>query len=175
MAADRVAQRRSRTHQVLALDAPGREETQGLGPHGKAPLDHRAGLRRTEARTWIGSLRRKRLARFSSSRYPLYCGLWVPGGRTEPFFPLCSCRSTGTIHLRNAAPVPPSGIAGFASSGIIPGRLPRSAEPSPGFFFDNSPVVLFVELHTYNTVVLGSPVARPTPARALQPAERQTV
>jgi hypothetical protein len=32
--------------------------------------------------------------------------------------------------------------------------LPRSDKPSPGFFFDNSPVVLFVELHTYNTVVL---------------------
>jgi putative NADH-flavin reductase len=33
--------------------------------------------------------------------------------------------------------------------------LPRSDKSSPGFFFDNSPVVLFVELHTYNTVVLG--------------------
>jgi hypothetical protein len=32
--------------------------------------------------------------------------------------------------------------------------LPRFDKPSPGFFFDNSPVVLFVELHIYNTVVL---------------------
>src|ERR1700757_410882 len=86
---------------------------------------------------------------------PLYCGLWVPGSRTEPFFPLRSCRSTGTIHPQNAAPVPPSGIAAFASNGIIPGRLPRSDKPSPASFFDNFPVVLFVELHIYNTVVLG--------------------
>jgi hypothetical protein len=32
--------------------------------------------------------------------------------------------------------------------------LPRSDRLSPGFFFDNFPVVLFVELHIYNTVVL---------------------
>jgi hypothetical protein len=32
--------------------------------------------------------------------------------------------------------------------------LPRSGKPSPELFFDNSPVVLFVELHIYNTVVL---------------------
>jgi hypothetical protein len=32
--------------------------------------------------------------------------------------------------------------------------LPRYDKPSPGFFFDNFPVVLFVERHTYNTVVL---------------------
>src|SRR5260370_28258608 len=96
----------------------------------------------------------KRLARFSSSAHSLYCGLWVPRSRAEPFFPLCPSWSTGTIQPQDAAPVPPSGIAGFASSGIIPGRLPHSDKPSPGFFFDNSPVVLFVELHIYNTVVL---------------------
>jgi hypothetical protein len=33
--------------------------------------------------------------------------------------------------------------------------LPRSGKPSREFFFDNSPVVLFVELRLYNTVVLG--------------------
>src|SRR5260370_38211830 len=98
----------------------------------------------------------KRLARFSSSAHSLYCGLWVPRSRAEPFFPLCPSWSTGTIHPQDAAPVPPSGIAGFASSGIIPGRLPHSDKPSPGFFFDNSPVVLFVELHIYNTVVLAA-------------------
>src|ERR1700758_5280802 len=85
---------------------------------------------------------------------PSVLRLMVPGSRTEPFFPLRSCRSTGTIHPQNAAPVPPSGIAAFASNGIIPGRLPRSDKPSPASFFDNFPVVLFVELHIYNTVVL---------------------
>jgi hypothetical protein len=34
--------------------------------------------------------------------------------------------------------------------------LPRSVKPSPEFFFDNSPVVLFVELRIYNTVVLAA-------------------
>jgi hypothetical protein len=33
--------------------------------------------------------------------------------------------------------------------------LPRSGKPSPEFFFHNSPVVRFVELRIYNTVVLG--------------------
>jgi hypothetical protein len=32
--------------------------------------------------------------------------------------------------------------------------LPRSGKLSREFFFDNSPVVLFVELHIYNTVVV---------------------
>jgi hypothetical protein len=39
--------------------------------------------------------------------------------------------------------------------------LPRSGKPSPEFFFDNSPVVLFVELRIYNTVVLVSPEFTP--------------
>jgi SRSO17 transposase len=56
MAAHRVAPRRSRAHQVLALHASGRDPTQGLSAHGQTALDHRAGLRRTETRTRTGSL-----------------------------------------------------------------------------------------------------------------------
>src|SRR5437660_9849831 len=43
MVAHRVAPRRSRTHQVLALHTPGRDPTQGLSAHGQTALDHRAG------------------------------------------------------------------------------------------------------------------------------------
>src|SRR6201998_1710976 len=110
-------------------------------------LKQELGLGHYEGRGWRG---------FHHHATLCIAGLWVPGSRTEPFFPLRSCRSTGTIHPQNAAPVPPSGIAAFASNGIIPGRLPRSDKPSPASFFDNFPVVLFGELHIYNTVVLVS-------------------
>jgi hypothetical protein len=50
----------------------------------------------------------------------------------------------------------PRGSPGSPTACIIPGRLPHSDKPSPGFFVDNPPVVLFVALHTYNTVVLAS-------------------
>src|ERR1700758_2141040 len=94
------------------------------------------------------------MARLSSSRYPLYCGLWVPGGRTEPFFPLCPCRSIGLTHPRSAAAVPPSGFARSVSSGIILSRSPPYAKPLLAFSCGSCPAVLFVELHFNNTVVL---------------------
>jgi DDE superfamily endonuclease len=53
----------------------------------------------------------------------------------------------------------PRGRAAFASSGIIPGRLSRSDKPLRVSFFGNFPVVLFVELCIYNTVVLRSRVS----------------
>src|SRR5215469_16186246 len=95
------------------------------------------------------------MARLSSSRYPLYCGLWVPGGRTEPFFPLCPCRSTGLTRPRSATSVPPSGFARYVSSAIILSRSPPYDKPLLAFSCGSCPAVRFVELHFYNTVVLG--------------------
>src|SRR6202040_4221253 len=97
---------------------------------------------------------RTRLARGPPSRHSLQCGLGVPGGRTEPFFPLCSRRSVGLILPRNAHAIPSSGFAPCAGSGIIPAPLLPFVRPSPGSCSGNSRVVLFVELHFYNTVVL---------------------
>ena len=98
------------------------------------------------------------MAWLSPSRYPLYCGLWVPGGRTEPFFPLRSRRSRGLTRPQNATPIPSSGFARCARSGITPGLSLPFGKPLPGFCCGNSQVVLFVELPFYNTVVL---MARP--------------
>ena len=50
--------------------------------------------------------------------------------------------------------VPSSGFVRCASSVIIPGPLQLCARSLPGFCFGNYRVVLSVELHFYNTVVL---------------------
>ena len=57
----------------------------------------------------LGSLRRARLAGFSSSRHPLYRGLWIPGGRTESFFPLSTPRQSWITSAPAAAGLPARG------------------------------------------------------------------
>src|SRR6516225_2492902 len=152
--ADRVAAGRSRTDQVLALYSAGQHQASGPGTPGQATLDHRTRLPRAETRARLRALRRTRLARVSPPRYPLYRGLWFPGGRTEPFFPLGARRSTGPIRSPDTAALPPSGLVPCARSGIIPGRLQLCARSLPGFCFGNYQVALFVALLFYNTVVL---------------------
>src|SRR6266436_1074361 len=153
MAPPRVAPPGSRTDQVLALHPARKHEASRSGAIGQTSLDRRARLPGTEARTRTGPLRRTRLARVSPSRDSLYCGLWLPGSRTEPFFPLRSRRSSGLTRPPSAFPVPSSGFAQCERSGIIPGPLLRFDKPSHGFCSDNSRAVLFVEPF-YNTVVL---------------------
>src|ERR1039458_31452 len=103
MASNRVAEPGGRTDQVLALHSAPVHPTYRSGADGEAALDHRARLRRAEARTRTGSLRGTRLARFSPSRYPLHRGLWVPGSRTEPFFPPSpKCRPNSALGARPA-------------------------------------------------------------------------
>ena len=77
-------------------------------------LKQELGLGHYEGRGWRG---------FSPPRYPLYRGLWFPGGRTEPFFPLGSRRSSALIRSPSTAALPPSGLAPCAPSGITPGPL----------------------------------------------------
>src|SRR6516165_4389544 len=146
MAADRVATGRSRTDQVLALYSACQYQASRPGAPGQAALDHRTRLPGAETRAWLGALRRPRLARVSPPRYPLYRGLWFPGGRTEPFFPLGARRSSGPIRPLHTAALPPSGFAPCARSGITPGPLQLYARSLPGFRFGNYQVALFVEL-----------------------------
>src|SRR5215467_8931277 len=94
------------------------------------------------------------MARISPSRNPLHCGLWVPGGRTEPFFPLCPRRQTGTTQMRTAPGIPSSGRGPCAWSGIIRGQSQAFDKSLHGFWYGNSRVALFVGLPFYNTVVL---------------------
>src|SRR4051794_26819914 len=69
MVADRVALRRTGTHQVLAIDSAAGYWSAGTGALGQTSVDHRTGLSRAEAGTRVGPLRRARLSRLSSSRH----------------------------------------------------------------------------------------------------------
>src|SRR6516165_4223883 len=89
------------------------------------------------------------MARISPSRHPLYCGLWVLGGRTEPFFPLCPRRQIGTTRMPTAPGIPSSGRGPCAWSGIIRGQSQAFDRSLHGFWYGNSRLALFVGLHFY--------------------------
>ena len=57
----------------------------------------------------------------------MYRSLWVPGGRAEPFFPLCPRRSSWIRCPRAGAELPPARVAAHAPSGIIRTRSQRYA------------------------------------------------
>jgi len=80
-------------------------------------------------------------------------GPWWPNGAVFPP-PLAPVKVD--LPVSKCAQVPPSGLTRYAWRGIIPGRLLHSVKPSPEFCSGNSRVVLFVELHFYNTVVLAA-------------------
>jgi SRSO17 transposase len=122
MVADRMASRGIRTHQVLAIHPSGRHRSGRPCASGQTSLDHRTGLPGIEAGTRLRPLRRAWLARFSSSRHLMHCGLWIPGGRTESFFPLSPSRQSWITHPRTAAGLPAAWFAAFVPSGIIHAR-----------------------------------------------------
>src|SRR6185295_6392226 len=88
MALDRVAGRRERAHQVLALDPAGGHQLRAPGRTRQAPVAHRARLPGAQAGTRTGALRGPRLARFPPSRDALHRSLWLPDRRTGEDFPL---------------------------------------------------------------------------------------
>jgi hypothetical protein len=105
--------------QILAVHASGRYKVEGSGALGQASLDYGARLRGTETRTGLGTLRRSRLARISSSRHIVHRSLRVPDGRAEPFFPLSARRQCWTMRPATAAGLPPARVAALGPSGII--------------------------------------------------------
>jgi hypothetical protein len=117
--ADRMASRRIGTDQILAVHSPCRHRSSGTGAPGQTSLDHRTGLSRIKAGTRAGPLRRTRLARLSSSRHLMHRGLWIPGGRTESFFPLSPSRQFWTTNARATAGLSAARFAAFVPSGII--------------------------------------------------------
>src|SRR5215831_11642142 len=119
MVADRVAGHGIGTNQVLAIDSSGRHRPGGTRAHGQASLDHRTGLSGTEAGTRVGPLRRTWLARLSPSRHLMSRGLWIPGGRTESFFPLSPSRQSWITNAQAATRLPATWLAAFVPSGII--------------------------------------------------------
>src|SRR5215467_5067827 len=117
-----MANRGARTHQILAIHSAGQCRPGRTGAFGQTSVDHRTGLSGTEAGTRLGPLRGARLARLPSSRHIMHRSLWIPGGRTESFFPLSPRRPSWTTNTRLAARLPATGFVAFVPSGII--RVP---------------------------------------------------
>src|SRR5271157_884888 len=155
MAVSGMALGGNRTHQILALDSVGSHQTDRPGEIGQTPLDHRAGLRRVEAGTGPGTLRRPRLARIPSSRHTLRCRVRVPGDRAYPFFPLRPRGSTTATRREDSCPLPAPRLAACAPNGITHSPSPRSASRSPEPCSSNSPAAPFAARSVYNTVILG--------------------
>src|SRR5882762_1013880 len=88
MVADRVARRRSRADQVLAVDAAIRYRLPRTGRLRQAALAYRARLSGTQAGGRAWALRRARLARLPSSRHDVYRSLRIPGLREGDDSPL---------------------------------------------------------------------------------------
>src|SRR5215471_17120062 len=128
MVVSRMATRRERTHQILDIHTAARYQTQSVGQDREAPLDHRTGLRGVEARVGARPFRRSQLARVSPPRHTMHCGLWVPGSRAEPFFPLCPSRSFWIRCPQARARLPATRVAASGPSDIT--RI-----PSPAFAF----------------------------------------
>ena len=61
----------------------------------------------------------------------MYCGLWVPGSRAEPFFPLCPRRSSWIRCHQDSAAIPATGFA-FDLRGTILTPSPPSEPPLRG-------------------------------------------
>ena len=93
------------------------------------------------------------MARISSPRDSLPCGLWVPGSRTEPFFPLSAGQPSRITSARPPPGLPAARFA-FAPSGIIHNQSPPCAARLRDIYWRNSLVALFVAHYIYNTVVL---------------------
>src|SRR5579863_9337570 len=76
----------------------------------------------------------------------MYCRIWVPRGRAEPFFPLSPRRPCWTISPGGAAAgLPPAWVAASAPNGIILNRSPPCGLPSPANFSSSCLTVPSVE------------------------------
>src|SRR5579859_3205081 len=94
------------------------------------------------------------MARVPPSRHLMSCGLWVPGGRTEPFFPLGARRPSPTTNSRNPLGLSAPRLASVPSDITLhPSRA--SASVLRASCCDSLPAALFAAHYVYNTVVLG--------------------
>ena len=80
--------------------------------------------------------------------------LWVPGIRTQPFFPLGSRRPLALIRTPGSASLPPAWGTPHAPSGITPGPLRHSDTLSQRPCSGNCLGAPFVACHFYNIVEL---------------------
>jgi hypothetical protein len=90
------------------------------------------------------ALKGPQLAGIPPSRHVVHRSLWVPGGRAEPFFPLCPRRSSWIRCPPVGAELPPARVAESAPSGIIRTRSRRYAWCWRAFCCGNCITALFV-------------------------------
>src|SRR3954447_7875133 len=88
MAADRMAGDRKGPYQILAVESARVDQSAQTGCNRQTTLAHRARLRRTQAGTRAGTLRRPELARLSSPCHPGHRSLRIPGAGAVPISPL---------------------------------------------------------------------------------------
>src|SRR5882757_4939308 len=126
MVADRVACRRARADQVLAVDVASRHRLPRTRRLGQDALAYRTRLSGTQTGGRARALRRARLAWLPSSRHDVHCGLWIPGLRAGDDSPLnTSSRHAApdACHTRRLSTqrIPPCGL-----NGTSPTRSPPS-------------------------------------------------
>src|ERR1035437_2810759 len=132
MAVDRMAEDRKRTNQILAVESARLDRSAQTGCHCKTALAHRARLRRTEAGTWPGTLRRPELARVSPSCNVIDCCLRMPGHGAVPFSPLWQLEHGPssrhpTSNTPRAIRLHAPRRCPYVQNGIIPNRSLRCA------------------------------------------------
>src|SRR5882724_13652529 len=88
MAADRMAEGRGRTDQILARDAARRYRIRSHGRSRQTALAHRARLSGAQAGAWVGALRGTRMARLPPSRHAVHRRLRLPDFRAGDDSPL---------------------------------------------------------------------------------------
>jgi SRSO17 transposase len=120
VAPDRVARRRGRAGQVLALHPARGRHARGAGRRGEAALADRARLRGAQAGDRPGPLRGPRLARLPPPRRLVHRRLRPPGGRALPLFP--SRLAAPAPGSRAAGRLPPPRLTRCAPSGTVPPR-----------------------------------------------------
>lgn len=121
LAAGRVATRGGRADEILAVKSVCKHTVEDAARVGETPLDCRAGLPGAEAGTRTGPFRGPCFECVSASRHTMHCGVWVTGGRHEPFSPSAQGR-------RLELSVPRSRTA--TSHGTAPGEGRRAAPHS---------------------------------------------
>src|ERR1017187_3103384 len=85
MAVDRVAENGKGANQTLAAESTLIDRSTQACRYRQTMPAHRTRLRRIEAGTWPGTIRRPELARISPSCDPVHRRLRVPGTGTMPF------------------------------------------------------------------------------------------
>src|SRR5579862_2055774 len=93
------------------------------------------------------------MARVPPPRHLMYRGLWVPGGRTEPFFPLRARRPSPITNPRTPIGLPAPRLASVPSD-ITRRRSRACVFVLRASYCGSLPAAPFAARYVYDTVVL---------------------